>query len=199
MFASTSPSYLILQSLDAGNDYLSGAYPEYLENFLPLCSRLKTELVAHGYSFIGNEPLKLTIDCKSYGYTGIALSQHLKSSGIYVEFSDPDYLVLMLTPEIGVAGLQRLKPALTAIPQKPAIANAAPIPAKGNPVMSPRQAAFCPSTIIPVTESLGRVLASPSVGCPPAVPIVVCGEEIDQSAIDCFTYYGIETCCVTNP
>ena len=199
MFASTSPSYLILQSLDAVNNYLSGSYPALIKSFLPLCSRLKSELIAHGYSFIGNEPMKLTIDCKSYGYTGTVLSQLLKVSNIFSEFSDPDYLVLMLTPEIGTEGLQRLKIALTGIPPKPTITTAAPVPGKGISIMSPREAAFCPSATIPVAESLGRILASPSVGCPPAVPIIVCGEEINQSAIDCFMYYGIETCCVTNP
>ena len=38
----------------------------------------------------------------------------------------------------------------------------------------------------------GRVLAVATVGCPPAVPIVVCGERIDVSAVKCFEYYGIE-------
>ena len=50
---------------------------------------------------------------------------------------------------------------------------------------------------IPVQKAAGRVLASASVNCPPAVPIVVCGEEIDQSAVACFAYYGIERVCVT--
>jgi len=40
------------------------------------------------------------------------------------------------------------------------------------------------------------VLAAPSVTCPPAVPVVVCGEQIDESAVHCFAYYGIENCCV---
>ena len=49
---------------------------------------------------------------------------------------------------------------------------------------------------IPVTQSEGRVLACPGVGCPPAVPIVVCGEKIDKDALKCFAYYGMETCSV---
>jgi len=40
------------------------------------------------------------------------------------------------------------------------------------------------------------VLAAASVGCPPAVPIVVCGERIDAEAAACFDYYGIKTCAV---
>ena len=35
LFGSTSPSYLILQSLDNANDYLADAYPGLLADFLP--------------------------------------------------------------------------------------------------------------------------------------------------------------------
>jgi len=51
---------------------------------------------------------------------------------------------------------------------------------------------------VPAKESAGRVLAAASVGCPPAVPIVVCGERIDESAVRAFAYYGIETCTVVS-
>ena len=52
------------------------------------------------------------------------------------------------------------------------------------------------SEILPVARCLDRILAVPTVGCPPAVPILVCGERIDAHALDCFAYYRIETCCV---
>ena len=45
-------------------------------------------------------------------------------------------------------------------------------------------------------DALGRVLASVTVSCPPAVPIVVSGERINEAALQCFAYYGIESCCV---
>ncbi len=62
--------------------------------------------------------------------------------------------------------------------------------------MSIRAAMLLPSRSMPVSQSLGQVLAAPSVGCPPAVPIVVCGERIDAAALRCFAYYGIQTCMV---
>ena len=58
--------------------------------------------------------------------------------------------------------------------------------------MSPREAMFADSEIIPVSSAKGRILASDNVSCPPAIPIVVCGEEIDESAIKLFKYYGIK-------
>ena len=49
LFGSTSPSYLILQSLDLANAYLSQEYPELLRAFLPKVEMLKQRLSAHGY------------------------------------------------------------------------------------------------------------------------------------------------------
>ena len=63
-------------------------------------------------------------------------------------------------------------------------------------IASPRDAILSPSETIPVEAALGRVLASVTVGCPPAVPVVVSGEEIEEVAIECFKYYGITTCSV---
>ena len=199
MFASTSPSYLILQSLDAVNRYLDCEYPKQLPVFLNSVAETKVRLMAQGYKFIGSEPLKYTIDCKKYGYTGEALAQRLQAENIFPEFSDTDHLVLMLTPEIGIQGLRRLETALMGIPPCSPLSDTSPVIMPAKYIMTPREAAFCACEIIPVSKSLGRVLASPCVNCPPAVPIVVCGEEISGAAVDCFTYYGIKTCCVTIP
>ena len=199
MFASTSPSYLILQSLDAVNRYLADHYLHEIENFYVAVAKIQTSLIEWGFKFIGNEPLKWTIDCKQYGYTGFELSQLLKKENIHAEFCDPDHLVLMLTPAVGVDGLEKIQQVLLQVPQRLPLAADTPLLQPGKRMMSPRQAAFSPCEIIPVSQSLGRILASPSVGCPPAVPIVISGEEIDETAIRCFSYYGIENCCVTIP
>ena len=70
MFGSTSPSYLILQSLDAANAYLADGYRRRLEAFVAQVGKLKEVLTAYGYTLRGDEPLKLTIFAKPYGYTG---------------------------------------------------------------------------------------------------------------------------------
>ena len=43
---------------------------------------------------------------------------------------------------------------------------------------------------------ISRVLADAGVGCPPAVPIAVCGEVLDAAALNAFAYYGITHCTV---
>ncbi|MBQ1280660.1 MAG: PLP-dependent transferase [Oscillospiraceae bacterium] len=195
IFGSTSPSYLILQSLDRANAYLETC-GEKLAAFLRQVDVLKAALREHGYSLFGNEPLKLTLAAKPYGYSGTALAETLVRQGLIPEFADADYLVLMLTPELGGEGLKRLEAALLAIPSRAPLADDAPVFRAGKRVMSIREAMLSCAETVPVSESEGRVLAVPTVGCPPAVPIVVCGERIDLHAIRCFAYYGIRECCV---
>lgn len=191
LFGSTSPSYLILQSLDAANRYLE-TYPEKLAAFVPMVSGLKERLENTGYALYGDEPLKLTIAAKAHGYEGTQLGQALAEKGIQCEFADPDFLVLMLTPEIGAEGLGRLEKALGEIPGKAPILSRPPENPRPEPVLSIREAALSASERVSAAESLGRVLAAATVGCPPAVPVVVCGERIDENAVRCFRYYGVE-------
>lgn len=196
LFASTSPSYLILQSLDRANPYLAEEFPQALVSFLPQITQTRKRLESYGYIFQGDEPMKLTIDCKSYGYTGTEMAHYLQAQGIHVEFSDPDYLVLMPTPAIGASGLAQLEKALCFLPRRPQLEQAPPIPGRGERVLSPRDATLSCFETIPTAKCRGRVLARASVGCPPAVPIVICGERIDEDALSCFSYYGIEYCDV---
>lgn len=196
MFGSTSPSYLIMQSLDAVNAYLDDGYGEKLDVFAQQVAQTAEKLMAGGYTLVGDEAIKLTIAPKDYGYTGTELAQRLRQQGIECEFSDPDFLVLMLTPETGPEGLARLERALLAIPRQEPVTAAAPVPRPLKRVMSIREAAFAPSETLPAAECLGRVLAAPSVGCPPAVPVALCGEELDEAALATFEYYGISTCTV---
>ncbi len=196
LFGSTSPSYLILQSLDACNLYLED-YKKKLADFLPLVAQTKASLEKKGYCFYGDEPMKLTISAKAYGYTGIELADILKQNNVFCEFSDPDYLVLMPTPETEKAGLERVTKVLESIPRKDAKNDSPPKFTKPEKAMSVREASISPSEILPTEECEGRILSAVTVGCPPAVPIVVCGERITKEVLDCFKYYGITECSVT--
>jgi arginine/lysine/ornithine decarboxylase len=198
LFGSTSPSYLILQSLDLANGYLED-HDHRLAEFLPLVHKLKETLWAYGYRLTGQEPMKITIAAKEFGYTGNQLGDFLRQAGIECEFSDPDYLVLMVSPETTRNGLEILKNTLCRIAKKPAITDAPPAFCPGTPCQSIRDAMLSPGAVVSIEESEGRILGAASVGCPPAVPIVVCGEKIDQHAIECFRYYGISTVTVTVP
>lgn len=196
LFASTSPSYLILQSLDMANLYICDGYREKLSKLCDAVLVLKKKLVEKGFSLIGNEPMKLTLATKGYGYHGYEIAEMLLEKGIVCEFSDPDYVVMMVTPEVDKGGIKLLSDALCSIEKREEILERAPSVAKAERVMSVRQALMSPSSEANVDEALGEVLASATVSCPPAIPIVVCGERIDERAVACFKYYGIEKCRV---
>ena len=131
-----------------------------------------------------------------YGYTGTELAEELRHRGIECEFADPNFVVLMLTPAITAGDLHRLAEVLIALPRRNPLRLCLPQIGRPKRVMSIREALLSPAETVPVENALGRILAAPSVGCPPAVPIVVCGERIDEKAIAVFRYYGIQSCSV---
>ena len=196
LFGSTSPSYLTLASLDGANLYLSDGYGEKLAKLIAELENLKSELCEVGYAFCGDEPMKLTIYAKSYGYTGDELAKHLLERCIVPEFYDPDFLVLMPTPETTDAELDALRLALISLPKREEITELAPKIGIPTRALTPREAILSECETISVEQALGRTLAAVTVGCPPAVPIVVSGEIIDETAIKCFNYYGITECSV---
>ena len=198
LFGSTSPSYLILQSLDKVNAYLAEGYQEKLEDFIGQVDEVKSHLKQAGFQLVGKEPLKITIDAKKYGYSGYELAELLSQQNIVCEFADPDYMVLMVTPEVGSEGLLRLEQVLLDVPKRTTdgCGKSAPMFRSQEKVMSVREAMLSRCELLPVEECEGRILSAATVGCPPAVPIVICGERIDAHAIECFQYYGIEKCYV---
>ena len=196
LFASTSPSYLILQSLDSCNKYLKEVFPRALRDFVPLVRELKAALRGMGYTLFGDEELKLTIRTKPYGYRGREIAKLLENKNIHVEASDDDFVVFMFTPETGEKGLERLEGAMGAIRKRMPIETLRPDCHRPKRILSVREASFAVSENISAAQSEGRVLAAATVGCPPAVPIVVSGERIDRAAVERFAYYGIDTCTV---
>ena len=192
LFGSTSPSYLILQSLDAANAYLAENCRENLARTVAKLDELKKRLASHGYQLVGNEPLKMTLATKSFGYTGVEFAEHLRENGIECEFADNDFVVLMPPTDVGTEELAHLEMVATSLPKKEPITAAPPALTEAEHALRISYALLWPSETVAVEDSVGRILASPSVSCPPAVPIVMCGERIDEAAVSAFRYYGVE-------
>ena len=193
LFASTSPSYLTLQSLDACNAYLNDGFAADLARCCDEVKALKEAILIHGYELVGDEPLKITVATKSHGYTGDEVAAHLEKEGIVCEFSDPDYVVMMFAPAHDAENFARVQTALCALPKKEALTAAPPQMNRPQVAMSLREALFAKAEVLPLAECVGRVVASPTVGCPPAVPVLVGGEVVDEDAIALFDYYGYTT------
>ena len=192
LFASTSPSYLILSSLDKLNDILRNGYREKLSKKIKTVDVFKKDLSDIGFTVLDSEPLKITVYAKPYGYTGDELSSILYKNNIAPEFSDSDHLVLMPSSDTDDSELNILLSVLKAIPRRSPLISPAPSLTPPLRLLLPRDAVFSPSEEIDVENALGRILAAVTVSCPPAVPILVSGEQISAEAIYAFKYYGIK-------
>ena len=193
LFGSTSPSYLILQSLDACNLYLAGEARPKLAACVRAVEALKADLAAQGWAVAESEPLKVTLHASKRGWRGDALADFLRKSGVECEYADPDDLVLMVSPQNSPEDLEKVRTALAAAGQGSEAPQTPPQMARPRQAMGIRAALLAPAEEVPVAAAAGRVCAAPTVGCPPAVPVVVSGEEISPDAAAVFRYYGIET------
>ena len=190
LFGSTSPSYLTLASLDLCSRYLSENYPARLAEAVRRLEALGKTLSANGWQVEPSDPLRLTLRAPA-GLTGLDLADRLRRGGAECEYADRDFLVLMTTPENTPEDLARVSAALGEN-RAPAAPAGFPPPARGERVLSVREALFAPQETVPAEESLGRICGAPTVSCPPAVPIAVSGERIGREAAALFSYYGVQ-------
>lgn len=192
LYASTSPSYLIMQSLDMANDYIDRRIKSDISKIAYKAEKLKANLKSKGFSLIGDEPLKITIVAKKYGYTGYELYDILKEKNIVAEFCDKDFLVLMLSSFTTKRDIKKLEKALISLNRKEEIKEAPPRVYPGEQVMRPFDAVTSPFEETDADSAEGKILARSSVTCPPAVSVISCGEIIRKCDIECFKYYGIK-------
>ncbi len=192
LFGTTSPSYLILSSLDSVNEYLSNSYRENLFRFVKKLDLLKQDLKNANYTLVGNEPLKLTIDAKAYGYTGNEIVEILKNNDIFVEFYDLDYVVLMFTVEILDEEIKKVKDVLLSIKKRLKIENISLPFTKNKRALTLQKTVCALSEIIDIDCAVGKIYGDFNLPCPPAVPIIMPGEVITNSTIEIFKYYKID-------
>lgn len=193
MFASTSPSYLILQSLDLCNKTLEDNFSQKVkfackkvEELCSLCNKFCFEAKAL-------EPMKLTIYPNKKGYSGVMLADELRKSNVECEYADDNVLVMMVSPFNSSEEIERTKYALLSVEsvyKKLQVCND-PLEFHPKKAMSMRQAVFSPSERISVDEALGRVCALTVTSCQPSVPVAVSGEIIDEEIIKIFKRYSI--------
>ena len=194
LFGSTSPSYLILESLDLMTELLSKDFPKRLAAFLPLAEAFKARLLSRGFSLMGDEPMKVTILPKDFGYTGNGLAEVLREAKIECEFSDADSLVLMLSPYMTEEMLDKTAEVLCSLPRLSPIEEKPPTPHIPERACSVREAMLSASELLPLAEAKGKTLVSLAIGCPPAILPVTAGEILDEKAIEILQYYGITEC-----
>lgn len=191
-FGSSSPSYLIMSSLDAFNARLAGDYPAELDRCVRVLNALKADLRSDGVHVAASDPLRLTIEAYRSGYTGTELAELLRKHDCECEFADHDRLVCMFTPSNPSRDFERVRTALTALDKRSAFAPL-PAPESAEVDITPRAAFLAPRKTVSLDRAVGRTVATAAVTCPPAVPIVVMGERVSAQHIQLMAEYGIES------
>ena len=192
VFATSSPSYLILQSLDLCNRYLSGNTE--IQDTAEKVAVLKQKIKEYGYVLMGDEPLKITVCCPGAEFTGDHLAGLLKDRQIYVEYYDTEHVVMMFSGRIEDKNFEKIEKAFWEIsevhdftPYKKIdpVLNRGESRRKKLPekAMTFKEALFADSKEAEAEYSVGRILAEPMLHCPPCVPLLVMGEIIDEETV----------------
>jgi arginine/lysine/ornithine decarboxylase len=115
LFGSTSPSYLLMASLDAARGYMLAAGRAALEETAAAVAVLRGELPGLPAHF-PVDPLRLTVDAAAYGMTGGGLATLLEREHKMVcEASAGRYAIFLFSPMDGAAAADRLGVAMAGL------------------------------------------------------------------------------------
>lgn len=210
MVSSTSPSSLLLASLDAararaehhGADLLAHA-ARTLDGLraaiaaIPGCVPLGTEQIGR-YGIAGVDPLRLCVDVRGTGRSGQELAR-LARERHGLEFELAQEATIVLCFGLGEAPAERgcrLVAALTDLTrptgttgnerQRPPVARPMPpaIPAVTRPVLGLRAAMWSAHRAVPLAEAAGCIAAEALTPYPPGIPVVLPGEQIRADVLD---------------
>lgn len=191
LFGGTSPSYLIMQSMDLCNAYLAGAFRGELMAAIERVNALKQRL-GGVFSICESEPLKLTVYAYPCGLTGYGLAEQLRGNGVEPEYADASHAVMMFSSASTAEDFSRVETAMKRV-KMPRIRLEPPEITICRPVrkLLPREAFFAESEIADVEAAAGRVAAETVTVCPPCVPVAAAGEVIDENIIKILKMYSI--------
>ncbi len=189
LFGSTSPSYLIMQSLESCTAYLEAQGIADIRFCEERAQALRQKLSGQ-YCFLGSEPLHLTIAADGHD-----LAAQLRERGVECEYEDASFVVLLLSPAMTASEFDRLTHVLR---------QCKPLPPQEIPTLPPpmdapldmRTAALSEWEMLPLAQAQGRICGPVQVPCPPAVPIAVSGECLTKPWLDLMAFYGLEEIAV---
>ena len=192
MFGSSSPSYLILESLDRFNGTIS-ENTQLINNACEAVLELKERLARVGIPLKKSDPLRVTINARECGLSGFEYARGLRANGVECEFADENYVVMMFSALTTVEDCERAEMGALFVTMN------APKPLVTYPVIKPKadmpvyEAMFKPQKVVPIEKAGGEVCAGLKCPCPPGVPLVMPGEIIDSTVIDALKIYGVKT------
>lgn len=191
LYGSSSPSYLILASLDFCNFTLHETGINLMKMRSENMEKIKSRL-SPVWSFIGDDILHLTVEAYKAGLSGYDLSERLRESGIECEYCDEYYVTFLFSITSDEEDYDALADAMEKIIHPKILIRKDETPfVLPQKAMRIREATFSESEKIPVDNAKGRICAHNITHCPPCIPIVVAGEIIDENSINILKRYSI--------
>ncbi|KGM45369.1 aminotransferase class I/II-fold pyridoxal phosphate-dependent enzyme [Neobacillus niacini] len=196
MLQSSSPSYVIMASLDLARNYLATYQQNDLDYLQREISNFKKELLniqsikVLEYPNSHGDTLKVTIQSRSK-LSGFELQKRFEEKGIYTELADP-YNVLLILPllkenhhyPLGEAS-RKIKELLKEIPYRPAeeevlVSTGGMISELAIPY---EELSKVESEVIPISQAAGQVCAETIIPYPPGIPLLLTGELITEEKV----------------
>lgn len=191
LYGSTSPSYLIMASLDACQCWLHKTGKAAFEALDHRVRAVKAALKAQGVTLMDTQDCtKITLDCQAMGYTHEQIGTALRQQGCEPEFCGGGKVVLMVSPQTPDADFERLIAALR-LPRLPALPYPMLEMERPEQAVPVREAVLAPAEEVPVEQAVGRIAAATRISCPPGIPIVAAGEKIGDNQKNLLKNSGI--------
>jgi len=197
LFGTSSPSYPILESLDLCNRHIA----ERGTDAFDLVAELKHNLKQAGFALRESDLLRITINAREHGYSGIEFAAELRKNNVECEYADENCTVLLFSTITVKADTKAARNAVLGVPHKPALPPMIYPVLKPRRVKSVRDALFAPDAdcvYLPPMEAVGKTCAEISAPCPPGVPLIMPGERIDQEIAALLKSFGVNRIRITN-
>ena len=192
LFGSTSPSYMVMASLDRAVAGLLGNCGEYAK-LSETVDFLKEKSAEKGLGIFGGavDPVRLTIDFSAVGLTADEAYAHMRSHMVEPEYTDSRHMIFIASPRNTQLDFERLAKAIDAFPAGAPIDIRHESFIKLPSVMPLRDAVMAPDETIEAELAAGRTVSKTVSLCPPGIPIAVPGEKISADAVILIKSYGI--------
>jgi arginine/lysine/ornithine decarboxylase len=186
LFASTSPSYLVLCSLDYAREWLDSHGKEELERTALRVAKIRSLAAELGIPPLNapTDPCRLCLNTAAIGLSGHSAAEYLRSQGIEPELSDTQSVVLICTSFNTEADFARLEYALRGIKAATPLNPSAIYAWETHTAhMSLREASLALQQRISIHKAAGCICGEAVSTCPPGIPILMPGEKILKNDI----------------
>lgn len=197
----TSPSYLLLTSLDVARKQMALQGKELVQQTLDLAEWVAGEISAiDGVQLLGQrlagkpgcyafDPTKIIINVAGWGMSGYEVEHLLREQyQLQAELSDLYNVMFVITLGDTKETVQYLVNCIKAIsksnPLKNVLKYNPPLPEIPSMMTLPRDAFYSETKVVVLEEAVGEISAEMIMAYPPGIPLICPGEIITQDIVD---------------